>query len=306
MRARTAERERARRLRAEGMSLRSIAAAVDASLSSVSVWVRGVPQPAPAPASAAPVTAAPGPRLYRWCPRCKAVIPTTSFNRSKGRWQGWCRPCFREYFAQRGDSHRAHVKRNKAARLRQGREHVLEILRSSQCADCGITDTTVLEFDHRGAKSAAVSALLAQACSLTRLKDEIAKCEVVCVNCHRRRTARDHGWRRARTDWRGAAARHAPRERRNIDHLYGVLEDRGCSDCGERDLVVLDFDHVGAKSGLVTRLAREGASRATLERELAECVVRCGNCHRRRTSSQLGHYRTVSDVVPPVGFEPTI
>lgn len=199
MRARTAERERARRLRAEGMSLRSIAAAVDASLSSVSVWVRGVPQPAPAPASAAPVTAAPGPRLYRWCPRCKAVIPTTSFNRSKGRWQGWCRPCFREYFAQRGDSHRAHVKRNKAARLRQGREHVLEILRSSQCADCGITDTTVLEFDHRGAKSAAVSALLAQACSLTRLKDEIAKCEVVCVNCI-------DGGRRATT----AGAGHAP------------------------------------------------------------------------------------------------
>jgi hypothetical protein len=39
----------------------------------------------------------------------------------------------------------------------------------------------------------------------------------------------------------------------------------------------------------VTDLARRGLSLQRLEAEVAQCVVRCANCHRRRTvgSSRL-------------------
>lgn len=57
------------------------------------------------------------------------------------------------------------------------------------CADCGYdTDPAALDFDHvRGVKSDHVSKL--RHMGWQRLFDEIDKCEVVCANCHRVRTA---------------------------------------------------------------------------------------------------------------------
>jgi L-lysine 2,3-aminomutase len=45
---------------------------------------------------------------------------------------------------------------------------------------------------------------------------------------------------------------------------------------------VLDFDHVGAKTGCVVELARRGYSLRRLEKEVSQCEIRCANCHRRR------------------------
>lgn len=55
--------------------------------------------------------------------------------------------------------------------------------------DCGVPyPYYVMEFDHRdpSQKLANIGRLLGN--SWKRLKDEIAKCDVVCANCHRERT----------------------------------------------------------------------------------------------------------------------
>jgi hypothetical protein len=83
-------------------------------------------------------------------------------------------------------------------------------------------------------------------------------------------------------------------ERRNVDFAYTVLERSGCVDCGTHELCVLEFDHVGRKRATVIRLATSGCSLARLRTEIATCEVRCGNCHRRRTSRQLGHRRAAA------------
>jgi hypothetical protein len=44
-----------------------------------------------------------------------------------------------------------------------------------------------MDFDHIGSKEANISALMSRS-GLDRLVKEIAKCEVVCANCHRIRT----------------------------------------------------------------------------------------------------------------------
>ena len=67
---------------------------------------------------------------------------------------------------------------------------LIEFFRTHPCLDCGELDPVVLEFDHvRGEKKFDVGQCLARNTWQTVL-DEIAKCEVVCANCHRRRTAR--------------------------------------------------------------------------------------------------------------------
>lgn len=57
------------------------------------------------------------------------------------------------------------------------------------CVDCGESDWVVLEFDHvRGVKFKDVGLLSGRGASLAVIKEEIAKCDVRCANCHRRVT----------------------------------------------------------------------------------------------------------------------
>lgn len=64
------------------------------------------------------------------------------------------------------------------------------------CADCGFDEfPEALEFDHvLGEKIKEVSRLARG--GLKALFEEIAKCEVVCANCHRRRTSSRNQWGR--------------------------------------------------------------------------------------------------------------
>lgn len=75
--------------------------------------------------------------------------------------------------------------------------HVLNIKMSTPCADCGEHYPPVcMDFDHLDGedKESSISALMNQGASLARIDAEIAKCELVCANCHRIRTAARGNW----------------------------------------------------------------------------------------------------------------
>ena len=62
--------------------------------------------------------------------------------------------------------------------------------KSNPCVDCGNTyPYYVMDYDHRdpGQKTNEISRLQVNR-SLSKLKEEIAKCDLVCSNCHRIRT----------------------------------------------------------------------------------------------------------------------
>lgn len=203
--------------------------------------------------------------------------------------QHWCRECFREYFRQRGDLHRRQSAEAKRKRLAIGRRLLLDHLGAHPCADCA--EPVVLEFDHVGEKVGEVSVLLERA-SLQAFRAEMERCEVVCANCHRQRTAARAGWRRLMGD---AALNEPlrPRRARNVRWVYELLSRSACVDCGCDEPLVLDFDHVGEKRGGVMVLAWSEYSLKTLEKEVAGCEVRCCNCHRRRTAAMRGYYRSI-------------
>lgn len=76
---------------------------------------------------------------------------------------------------------------------------------------------------------------------------------------------------------------------RNRAIVNDYLKDHPCVDCGNDNPVVLEFDHVrGEKKRSVAKMVRQGLSVKTLMAEIAKCEVRCANCHRIKTATQLG------------------
>jgi len=220
------------------------------------------------------------------CGRCKRELPLTSFHKGQSR----CRECCRIYMRGRWELHVHQTYEARRRRRKAARRYILALLAKSECMDCGLADPVVLEFDHVGPKGFHISDLVAHGYSIRRIERELEACEVVCVNCHRHRTARRaNSWRVNPERRSGRFDR--PLRQRNIRYLVKVLENSSCVDCGERDMVVLDFDHVGKKRGSVVDFALSEHSLASIEREISQCEIRCANCHKRRTCRMRGHFR---------------
>ena len=68
-------------------------------------------------------------------------------------------------------------------------QYLKDIKEKNPCMDCKISyPYYMMDFDHvRGTKHSNVAELI-NTLSKKRLDEEIAKCEVVCSNCHRART----------------------------------------------------------------------------------------------------------------------
>lgn len=98
-----------------------------------------------------------------------------------------------------------------------------------------------------------------------------------------RRYGRAH-YKRNKAKYKRTALIFTQRVRiRNKAWIAEYLKTHPCIDCGEKDPIVLEFDHVrGQKKGNVSNLA-QNVSIATLSQEVEKCEVRCANCHRRIT-----------------------
>lgn len=136
----------------------------------------------------------------KYCKRCDQTLPVDSFTPSKARYDGlqnYCRECMKKYRIEhyRANKEQYQNRNNKTyARLR---DMVLD-LKAGPCVDCGVRypgEPWLLEFDHLDAslKVNSISYFVANG-SQKRLEGELAKCDLVCVVCHRRRTAQRGGW----------------------------------------------------------------------------------------------------------------
>jgi len=109
-----------------------------------------------------------------------------------GRKQSWCRECRSVYDRQRyqTDAEQTRVRRKNAEIRDRNAQHIYGYLLCHPCVDCDEQDLLVLDFDHvRGKKLFDVTRAIRDTRSIESIDREIAKCEVRCANCHRRKTS---------------------------------------------------------------------------------------------------------------------
>jgi hypothetical protein len=138
----------------------------------------------------------------RRCTPCQGYFPLAAFawrRIDRGYRDTFCYRCRATYKRGHYRANRERYIRN--ARARQTRvnaerfEYLLDYLRANPCVDCEESDPMVLEFDHIGPKRFDISSGIRNR-NWEDVLTEIAACEVVCANCHRRRTYRRAGaWR---------------------------------------------------------------------------------------------------------------
>lgn len=163
-----------------------------------------------------------------------------------------------------------------------------------------------MQFDHRDpdAKKFNVTSSGAMLKRRAELLDEISKCDIVCVNCHRIRTAAQYatgvlafGFKPSATP---AATADGQRRRERFMRtraaqmaIFDRVRALPCTDCGTTyPAPAMEFDHrdPAAKHRELSYLA--GRVRiATFLQELAKCDIVCANCHAVRTY----HRRTCHD-----------
>jgi hypothetical protein len=171
------------------------------------------------------------------CTRCGKTKPLDQFpprRRGEPRLQSWCRECFAAnnalYYREHRDIQKARLLRNTLARREQNHDRVIDYLSQQSCAGCGEADIVVLQFHHLGNKKANVSALVSGGASWAKVEAEIAKCEVLCANCHRLRTAT--AWPELIPDAGVVMQRERPPRQPIQMRLDQQLELRTCRVCG--------------------------------------------------------------------------
>jgi len=211
---------------------------------------------------------------------------TGAFRRKKsGSLLAWCRDCYCEFhraynrgYYQR-ERERERYRRIRLERQRKIRLLVARLRHDQPCGDCGITfPYFLLEFDHvRGKKAFGLGQAQTVMLSHARLLDEAAKCEIVCVNCHRRRSFEANALRN-----NGLVGKRLLRT--PVAILRALKRRSVCADCRIRHpYFLLDLDHRHGKTKALSRLVNEGLSIDSLRTELAKCDVVCANCHSYRT-----------------------
>ncbi len=135
----------------------------------------------------------------RKCYRCGELKPVEGFSwrrKAKGQRDSFCRPCRSAYGKEHYAAHKQrYIDQAQRVKEKLRRERTLLLIgyfKTHPCIDCGEDDPVVLEFDHLGEKRFNIGHAIAGR-NWQSILDEMAKCEVVCANCHRRRTSQRRG-----------------------------------------------------------------------------------------------------------------
>jgi hypothetical protein len=139
-----------------------------------------------------------------------------------------------------------------------------------------------MDFDHiLGTKVGNISSMVHVPVSIETLQNEISKCDLVCVLCHRDRTYS-----------RNLKNLNLNLNKWTILNRQIVIDAKSkpCSICGSSyDHWKMDFDHIKKKNfGIASLMNGKRHYVKRLKEEISKCQLLCALCHRRKTMLEHG------------------
>lgn len=134
------------------------------------------------------------------CSKCLEEKDFSEFhfkNKTKDKLQSHCKCCqkLQSYNQYRKDvtKSKSRMKLNAQRNFEETVKYIVSLLQDTCCKICGEQDILVLEFHHKDplTKKYNVCMMIGKH-TLLAVKREIAKCEVLCANCHRKETHRQN------------------------------------------------------------------------------------------------------------------
>lgn len=159
---------------------------------------------------------------------------------------------------------------------RVSKKKIYREAKNRPCADCGKSfPACSMDFDHvRGVKLCDVSSLSKM--TAEQLVEEIAKCDIICSNCHRARTAKRKGKRKP----------HRVRLIESRKQFIESCKNVPCMDCkGSFHVFAMEFFHVRGKKSFGMYEACYKDTMLVIE-EMEKCDIVCSNCARVRASEK--------------------
>lgn len=135
------------------------------------------------------------------CATCKIEMDISCFTSNKSKRDGLnhsCRLCHAKYRKNHYDSNKPYYMAKAKKFSLVARKIQKEMKKSAQCADCAVrypNEPWLMEFDHLpGFEKMGEVSRFANNGKTKAMREEIAKCEIVCLICHKRRTASRANW----------------------------------------------------------------------------------------------------------------
>lgn len=138
------------------------------------------------------------------CTRCNQPKSEDDFffrNKQTGKLRQDCKECCRkfrhssEHYQKYKSEYRARTKARNERIFKENIKHLLEFFKIHPCLICGESNPIFLDFDHRDptTKKGNISSWIRWQ-TWSKIFDEISKCDVLCVKCHRLKTANQFGY----------------------------------------------------------------------------------------------------------------
>lgn len=145
-----------------------------------------------------------------------------------------------------------------------------------RCLICGYNkNTNILVFHHRDPLSKEFGIAKRNSTNMETLKEEISKCDLLCVNCHR-----ELHWKETQENLKEDVSETTIKKRRYQKWFNEMKEKNGCSVCGEKRPYVLDYHHIGEREQWIHQMVQKRVVKKKLLIEIEKCDLLCANCHQ--------------------------
>ena len=129
--------------------------------------------------------------MEKRCNKCGTVKPVSEFNKAKSKkdgYQSYCRKCNSDNLKEHYTSNKEHYSKKKKNRRRKIKEFISKVKKNGKCTYCPENHEACLDFHHNDPKlkEHQVVKMVNNRFGKKRIAEEVAKCTILCSNCHRK------------------------------------------------------------------------------------------------------------------------